>query len=157
LYKILAALFIVARRERGVSVVKEIITKWDKNKGKLEQWFKTAHPESYKAIVEKLFELVINDSDDSWENFDVSKMTMIDNGHYQGTQIFIVPKGTYQPSVGDYLVTDTYYGSCSGCDTLEGIRSYEDSAPSEGQVKDYMTLALHLVQKLRWLSAGENE
>lgn len=136
-------------------MVKKVIAKWDKNKGKLEDWFKAAHPESYKAIVEKIFELVINDSDDEWENFDVSKMTVIDNGDYQGTQIFIVPKDTYQPSAGDYLVTDTYYGSCSGCDTLEGIRSYDDSAPSESQTKDYMTLALHLVQKIRWLSAEE--
>lgn len=84
-------------------------------------------------------------------------MTVIDNGEYQGTQIFLIPEETYQPSVDNYLVTHTYYGSCSGCDTLEGIRSYDKEKPTETQVKDYMTLALHLVQRLKKLSAAEDE
>lgn len=138
-------------------MVKEIIAKWDKNKGRLEQWFKTTHPESYEVIVKKLFDLVINDPDDPWKIFDASKMTIIDDGDYQGTQIFIVPEKTYQPWVDDYLMTDTFYGSCSGCDTLEGIKRYGEAPPSEAQVKDYMTLALHLIQKLRWLPPGEEE
>ena len=48
----------------------------------------------------------------------------------------------------DYLITHTYYGSCSGCDTLQGINSYSCELPTEEQVKDYMTLALHLVQRM---------
>ena len=31
------------------------------------------------------------------------------------------------------------YGSCSGCDTLEGIRYYNDDKPTEEQVRDYAT------------------
>lgn len=58
----------------------------------------------------------------------------------------IAEKG-YQPN--DYYFVKVGYGSCSGCDTLEGIRNYEDGNPTEEQVKDYMTLALHVVQGLK--------
>ncbi len=85
-------------------------------------------------------------------------MTVIDNGDYQGTQIFIVPLNTYQPRAEDYVYTNTYYGSCSGCDTLLAILDYDtDKKPSENQIKDYMTLALHLLQKCKWLESGEED
>jgi len=98
------------------------------------------------------------------ENYDVSKMTVIDDGNYQGNQIFIIPKSTYQPNVEDYLLTHTYYGSCSGCDTLEAILSdynwddeieYDDQVFNEKQVSELMTLSLHLVQKMKVLGSGE--
>lgn len=78
-------------------------------------------------------------------------MTVIDNGDYQGTQIFLIPLKTYQPSVEDYVYTNTYYGSCSGCDTLEAINEYDDDLPREDQVSDYMILALHLLQRCNYL------
>jgi hypothetical protein len=58
-------------------------------------------------------------------------MTVIDDGDYQGTQIFIIPTDTYQPSVKDYVMTDTYYGSCSGCDTLQAISGYDYALPTD--------------------------
>jgi len=109
--------------------------------------FKFHHPESYSDIVKQIFELVIS-------GYDSKKITVIDDGDYQGTKIFIIPQDTYQPSIEDYLITDTYYGSCSGCDTLQGIIGYSDDPPTEEQVKDYMMLSLHLIQKLRKLSQG---
>jgi len=130
-------------------MIPEIIKQWEENKHKLEEYFRTTKQEeysNYKDIVKALFYCCIGE-------FNVDKMTVIDDGDYQGTQIFIIPKGCYQPSVDDYIVTDTYYGSCSGCDTLQAICSYEyEELPSESQVKDYMTLALHLVQRLHRLS-----
>lgn len=139
-------------------MITEIIQKWEENKLKLEEYFKTTEQEQYtdyKTIVQKIFELIINTSEDNNENFAISKMTIIDDGDYQGTQIFIVPKDIYQPSAEDYIVTNTYYGSCSVCDTLQRISSYDYGLPSESQVKQYMTLALHLVQKMHWLTSGE--
>ena len=83
-------------------------------------------------------------------------MTIIDDGHYQGTIIFIIPKNDYQPD--KYVVTNTYYGSCSGCDTLQSICDDYDNnkQPNLQQIKDYMTLALHLLQKMRWLLDNED-
>ena len=133
-------------------MIQEIIKRWDKNKYKLEEYFSTTKQEefaSYETIIQKIFELVINSDEESYERFNINKMTVIDDGNYQGTQIFIIPKDTYQPNIDDYLITHTYYGSCSGCDVLESIRNYSSGLPTEQQVKEYMILALHLVQKMK--------
>lgn len=136
-------------------MITEIVKQWEDNKHKLEEYFKTTSQSeygSYRKIVIKIFELCLAENDEH-DGFNIERMTVIDDGHYQGTQIFIVPKNTYQPYVSDYIMTNTYYGSCSGCDTLQGICGYSDELPDEDQVKNYMLLALHLVQKLKWLGA----
>lgn len=135
-------------------MIPELINQWEENKFKLEEYFRTTAQEeysSYTQIIRKVFELCLLKADDDL-GFDLSKMTVIDNGDYQGTQIFIIPKDIDQPSVDDYVMTHTYYGSCSGCDTLQGIIDREDELPTEKQVKEYMTIALHLVQKLKWMN-----
>ena len=133
-------------------MIKEVVQQWEENKHKLEEYFRTARQEeysgSYKQILQKIIELVVTKKDD-YNNYDASKITVVDDGDYQGTQIFLIPTDTYQPSVEDYLITHTYYGSCSGCDTLQAINSYEDDVANESQVAEYMTLALHLVQKMK--------
>lgn len=142
-------------------MIEAIVKQWDANKHKLEEYFATTKQEEYgdyKTIVVKLFELVITEIENEWsgtDKFDISKMTVIDDGDYQGTKIYIIPKDTYQPNVSDYVITDNYYGSCSGCDTLLAISEYEDDLPNKEQVKEYMTIALHLVQKLRWLGSED--
>ena len=145
-------------------MIQSIIEKWESNKNELEDRFRLYNRDSelsYAKIVELIFETIINtndnDLDNDCDNYDISKMTVIDDGDYQGTQIFIIPKNTYQPSIEDYLVTNTYYGSCSGCDTLEAILSdydWENESKyfRDSQVTDLMTLSLHLVQKLKFLS-----
>lgn len=134
-------------------MITELVKQWEENNNKLEDYFTNTKQEEYtdyEFIVRKIFELCIPKATDLYD-WNLDKMTVIDDGDYQGTQIFIIPTDTYQPSVSDYVVTDTYYGSCSGCDTLQGICEYEDGLPTQEQVKEYMTLALHLVQKLKWL------
>ena len=135
-------------------MVEEFIQQWEENKHKLEEYFRTTeqseYAQNYASIVRLIFNFCIIKADDV-TNFNLENMTVIDDGDYQGTQIFIIPKDTYQPRMSEYVITNTYYGSCSGCDTLARIREYEDGLPTEDQVKEYMTLALHLVQKLKWL------
>ena len=99
-------------------MIPEIIKKWEENKSKLEEYFKTTKQEeyqTYEAIVRKIFEICINVSDKKYEHFNLEKLHVIDDGNYQGTQLFIIPKNAYQPNAWEYLVTHTYYGSCSGC------------------------------------------
>lgn len=136
-------------------MIQEVIKQWDKNKHKLEEYFRTTkqseYSSSYATIVQKIIELVVTQKDE-YSNYDATQITVVDNGDYQGTQIFLIPTDTYQPSIDDYLITHTYYGSCSGCDTLQGISDYEFGLPTEEQVKEYMTLALHLVQKMKRIS-----
>jgi hypothetical protein len=134
-------------------MITELVKQWEENKHKLEEYFKTTKQDEYsryEAIVKKIFELCIPKAT-TYSGWDLDRMTVIDDGDYQGTQIFIVPTDTYQPSVEDYVMTDTYYGSCSGCDTLQAIIEYDYELPTDEQVKEYMTLALHLVQKLKRL------
>ena len=136
-----------------------IIEKWEENKSHLEEYFKKTNMqdfESYKTILEKIFELVINNGADNNHLFDTKKMTVIDDGDFQGTQIFIIPLKTRQPSETEYVITNKFYGSYSGCDTLLGISNYDDGLPSEEQVSKYMTVAIHLIQKMKWLY-DENE
>lgn len=138
-------------------MIKEFVERWDKYKGDLEKYFRNTRQEEYsdyEDIVKALFKEVINKEEIDGYEFDLDKMTIIDDGDYQGTRIFIIPLDTYQPSVEEYVITNTYYGSCSGCDTLLAISSYVGGIPDEEQVKDYMELALHLLQKCRWLKEG---
>ena len=136
-------------------MIKEFIEKWDKYKNDLEDYFRYTEQieyDEYEKIVKILFEKIINkDLKYDSERFDVEDLLKIDDGDYQGTQIFILHKDSYQPNVEEYVYTSTYYGSCSGCDTLQAISSYDRGLPDEEQVKDYMTLALHLLQKCYYM------
>lgn len=128
----------------------EFVKQWEENKHLLEEWFKnTPCDYEYQKIVEKLFELVLKPLDGYRSEFDVEEITTIDNGDYQGTQIFLIPYECYQPSESEYVVTYQSYGSCSGCDSLLSISVYSGDKPNEQQIKDLMSLALHLMQNAK--------
>mgnify|MGYP003662132865 CR=1 FL=1 len=74
---------------------------------------------------------------------------IINDGDYQGTQIFMIPTTSYQPDIDDYYFTENYYGSCSGCDTLESIICYGDGLPDKDQLKELMGLCLHLIERFK--------
>jgi len=140
-------------------MIKEFITLWDKRKDELERVFRETDIKefyNYEDIVRTIFEVCFNEEaidqyihyDCEFESFDITKMTKIDDGHYQGTIIFIIPRDTYQPETSDYVMTSVDYGSCSACDTLERIL-LEDLV--EVRVNDLLTLSLHIVQRLKYL------
>lgn len=132
-------------------MIPKIVKAWDENKKELEDWFANNKMNyDYIIIFKKVVELVINPSLESYEKLDLDRLTVIDDGDYQGTQIFIIPEKGYQPCFTDYYYANNYYGSCSGCDALESIRSYDDDKlPDKQQVKDLMHLALGLVQSMK--------
>jgi len=110
--------------------------------------FSYRHPDSYEAIVKAVVAL-LNPYGVNGEP-DCERVHSIDDGEYQGILLFLVAAQGYQPNKYWYVRVD--YGSCSGCDTLKGIRGYENSAPTDEQINDYWTLALHIVQELKELS-----
>ena len=122
---------------------------WDKNKGLLEEAIKqdaTLNHCNYDHLVELIVTYILNPSIKvRYEKFWVEGITVIDNGGYQGTRLYIIPRKTYQPSAEDYLLTYAYYGSCSACDALQFIQSWELTTPTEEQVKDFMNLCKDLV------------
>lgn len=135
-------------------MIPEVIKQWDDKKHLLEEYFKTTiqdeYAGSYKSILEKVITYVITNKDEY--EYNAKGITEIDDGDYQGTKIFLIPLDTYQPSASDYLITNTYYGSCSGCDTLQAISYKTEEVPNEEELKEYMLLALHLVQKMKYIT-----
>lgn len=134
-------------------MIKEFVELWEKNKSNLRESLaeKKCEGISYESLVEMIVTEILNDgrTELEYEDYDVKKMTVIDDGDYQGTEIFIIPQNVYQPNVDEYIYTHTYYGSCSGCDTLLGIVGYSDEVPDEEQLNDLMTLCLHLLQRFK--------
>lgn len=120
-------------------------------KPKLAEAFKAKTPSDYSEIVKAVIEVIRGDSE--YDSPDPERIHRIDDGDYQGTLVFVVAAGGYQPS--DYWYVKVSYGSCSGCDTLEALRDYSDSPPSDSQIDGYVTLALHIVQGLKKMGDEE--
>ena len=145
-------------------MIKEFVLAWDANKEKLSEYIASHTQEEcadYERIVNMLFEQVIN----PWfeENkpddyvFDIENIHEIDDGDYQGTLLYMIPMKTYQPSYWQYVATYVYYGSCSGCDTLQAIHAmnwnYDDddeNFPNKDQVKEYVDLCLEILQHCKY-------
>lgn len=141
-------------------MIKYFVDAWDKNKQVLEDYLKTNKQEeycnAYERIFQKTLELVINSYKGETFKYSEENIKVIDYGDYQGTQIITFCQDVYQPTDDETYYTSVYYGSCSGCDTLQGIYNYNDEeVPSEEQLNDYMTLALHLIQNIKCF--GESE
>lgn len=139
-------------------MIKEFIDAWEKNKGTLEGYFRTHIQEEYSeysTLVKLLFDIVINPS---VSKYDTNDIDVLDHGDWQGTQIFILHLDTYHPCASEYVYTHTYYGSCSGCDTLQAIHLYGyDKLPNDYQINDYMALCLHLLQRCKRMYSEEED
>lgn len=119
---------------------------WFSHKQTLEEQFSKKHPEDYKEIVEAVVRLL----SDNLKEFivpDPTRIHEIDDGDYQGCLVYVIAAKGYQPFTYWYVRVD--YGSCSGCDTLQGITNYSRGIPTKEQVNGYMTLALHILQGLK--------
>lgn len=133
-------------------MLKIVIEKWWKNKNKLEDAYRTKkewNSCSYRDIVKETIDIILNDNDEC-DKWDVEHITEIDDGDYQGTYLYLIPKKTYQPSSYEYLMTYVYYGSCSGCDTLLAIQDWRKGKDllEEEQIKGFMALSLHILENM---------
>ena len=126
-------------------MIQQFVDAYMKRKDAFRLALSQHHPENYLTLVKLLVE-AINPNGECGAP-DPSKIHQIDDGECQGTLLFIIPALTYQPST--YWMTAVSYGSCSGCDILEGIRDYSSEKPTPEQVEQYLTLMLHLVQKFK--------
>lgn len=141
-------------------MLKFCVEQWDKNKDRLRQHIENNVEDfnecSYSYLVESVVNYIFNDEfDDDYDKWDSKNITVIDNGDYQGTQLYLIPKASYQPSEDEYLMTYVGYGSCSGCDTLQSVQmwdlNYEEDTEKKEKMKnnivtDIHNLCLHIVQ-----------
>ena len=109
-----------------------------------EEWARRSAPKNYAQIVKKVIQLV--KGEEEYGVPDPERITEIDHGDYQGTLVYVIAAAGYQPS--EYWYVKIWYGSCSGCDTLEGIRTWDDTVGDE-ELAQYWTLGLHIVQGLK--------
>jgi hypothetical protein len=131
----------------------EAFTKsWFANLHAMREKFTAKHPDDYKEVVRAVVHMLA-DASDAYDKPDPERIHEIDDGGHQGTHVYVIGAQGYQPS--RYWYVKVSYGSCSGCDTLEGIRGYRDGQPDADQVGEYMTLALHIVQGLREMGDSE--
>ena len=135
-------------------MIKRFVERWFANKDQVEAGFRLQHPGEYADIVRAVISM-LHDADVERNTPDPERLTQIDHGNYQGTLCFVVACGGYQPS--KYWGVTVDYGSCSGCDTLQGIRAYSNDPPTDEQVAEYKTLALHVVQRLSAISNDEEQ
>ena len=135
-------------------MLKHIIAQWEVNKHKLQEYFQTTNQkeyDSYRKILCKTIELATPIANEDYGYlYDIKEIKEIYDKNYQGTKIFIILIDMYQPGIEDYIITYIQYGSCSAYDTLYSIQCGNyDELPTDEQVKKYMTLALHLIQKMK--------
>ncbi|MCC0670566.1 MULTISPECIES: hypothetical protein [unclassified Clostridioides] len=130
-------------------MIKYCKEKWIKNKTRLREallesdFINSDSYCSYEDLVKLSVKYILNDDIDEDDKWDSDNITEIDNGHYQGTLLYLIPKKTYQPDEREYLMTYVGYGSCSGCDVLEWILD-----KSENKIKDYMLLCKDIISNI---------
>ena len=126
---------------------------WDANRERLEEALRDdmqLNKCDYKQLLSLVVTHILNPGLVNFEQgWSAKNITVIDDGDYQGTLMFLIPQDCYQPEESEYLLTFVNYGSCSGCDTLMGIQGWDDSKPTtERQLKDYMALCKDLVMNM---------
>ena len=129
-------------------MLKYCLKKWDNHKEELEKALRRdikLNNCEYSYLVKLVVQYILNGDGEDWDS---DHITVVDNGHYQGTQLFLIPEDCYQPSEYEYLMTYVGYGSCSGCDTLLAIQNYGEKQLSEGQVKNFMALCKDIVTNI---------
>ena len=126
-------------------MIKEFVDRFMERKIILEKLMMDKHPEDYKALVHMLVQVL--QGEDEYESPDPTRIHEINDGDYQGTLVYVIGAGGYQPSTYWYIKVS--YGSCSGCDTLQAIQDYSDEPPTPEQIAQYMTLCLHMVQGMK--------
>lgn len=137
-------------------MIEEFTKKWFAKNHLVRQKFEEKFPDDYDDIVKAVVTMLHDE--DEYNTPDPKRIHKIDDGDYQGTLVYVIGKTGCQP--GTYWYVKVYYGSCSGCDTLEHIRDtatdweenwnerVDDQRKKEG-VDQLMTLALHIVQGLK--------
>ena len=130
-------------------MIESFVKSWYNRKHLIEEQFRKERPYSYEDIIRAVVPILKVDEDRLYGNPDPERICEINHGDYQGTLVYVIAEQGYQPS--KYWAVTVSYGSCSGCDTLDGILS-DYTLDEDEQINQLMTLALHIVQELKEVS-----
>ena len=139
-----------------LEMIKKYIDLWQKNKASMKDFLKRTRQENldYKLLLSKTIELSINCDLNDYDKLDTENIIEMGDGDYQGCLVYVIsPCKAYvtSPYPNSYVTTYVWYGSCSGCDALEGIREYDDGLPNDNQIESYMLLCLHMLERMKKL------
>lgn len=137
-------------------MIQKYVDAFRENKKQFEKWVESIEEEiTYIDILKQVVNLCLNPKYvDTLYELDEDKITEIDNGDYQGTLIYLIPRSCYQPMVSDYVYTSVFYGSCSGCDALLAAQGW-NYCNIKYDVDMVTTIALHIVENMKWLEDWE--
>ena len=122
---------------------KEILNEFEEHKNELKLYFENNNQEEYydwKNFIKKVIDITL-------PTFKLVKYK--ERGSYQGEIEYSILKDN------KLYEGETYYGSCSVCDSLISISHYDDEKPTEKQVSAYMLLALELIEQLKEVNYNE--
>lgn len=129
-------------------MLKIMAKRWSENEHLLREKLATTNVSSltYLDLVKMSYDVIYNTSEKlPSEKIDTNRITVIDNGYYQGTYLFIALFGLCSPSANEYIITFTEYGSCSGCDSLLAITDYCKEYPNDEQISGLMLLCKDII------------
>lgn len=135
-------------------MIKYALEKWEENKEVLRNTIQQTEKNmrsvwDYEEIVKLTCHCIFNEKViDGDPKINIDGITMIDNGDYQGTLLFMLPFDTDQPAEYEYLMTYVGYGSCSGCDTLQRIQLdeiYYNDETEKDLVDSYLSICKDIV------------
>lgn len=134
-------------------MIQKYVDAWFRNKHKVEKNLYKAHPQDYGQLVTMVVFALDDDGYQKYESrLDPSKIHTFGGDDYQGDYLFLIQeKHPGYGSAESWCTVLVGYGSCSGCDTLQRIEADGEygKPPNAEQVKQYMTLCLHIVQGLK--------
>ena len=119
-------------------MITEFVARFEAHRLELANKFRTTPPKTYLDLVTTVITAI---TDETVSAPDPGRIHEIDDGAYKGEFIYLIAEKCYSPR--NYWYVMVRYGSCTGCDTLQGI---QNDKSEESRVADYMSLALHLVQ-----------
>lgn len=126
-------------------MIKYCLDRWNKNQQVLREELEkdpSLNSCNYAYLVKLITKHILGDG------WDAEGITVVDNGDYQGTLLFLIPQNTYQPAEHEYLMTYVGYGSCSCCDALQRIQDYSDHPVTSEQINDFMILCKDLITNM---------
>lgn len=98
--------------------------KWEENKDKLEKALREANGLNdceYKELVVMVVKYILNPGEHNYDTYDSKNITVIDNGDYQGTQLFMIPADTYQPEEVEKIITRKIEYLIKGYSKVNGV------------------------------------
>lgn len=127
-------------------MIKFCLIKWDENNKKLREVIANTPVETRKNWDYRDLVYLVATTVYEFELPDVRSIVYGGGCNYQGTLVFLIPMYDCPDTEREWLMSYIGYGSCTVCDTLQGIQFDDDISDSDiNAVDEYMNLCRDIV------------